>query len=431
MSSDKFRAELNDLTFQEYINAQKFYVENRFIDDALKIKAIAELQRALLELSPAEPENDEPLLRVGEFCESVGDPPPMVVAGLLEANTVMLVSALPKTGKSFLMMQMADDIASGTPLFGQFEIEKPGPVVYLMMEGSRYQTKARIVKRGMDVRNPEVYIFHTRRDLSKPSGVKWLCDKIAPLNPSLVIVDTARQAFNMDDWNNASLVQTRLQPLVEAVQRNSPVQFPSGTACIIVHHNNKSALATGGNKISGSNAFQGIVDGYMILDNKKRLPNKDLQFTAECEGRIDLPESITFVMDYETLHVRAVDEGEAAALKAENANAALKSKYALFADLINKSESGLTAGELETKTGIAKSYVSKILSSMGSEGRVMKAGTKPTGGKGSPAAVYVVPPQDLINSSLLYKGEHLNATDENEPPAIASDALNSFFGDDE
>ena len=429
MPSDKFRAELNDLTFQEYINAQKFYVENRFIEDTLKLKAIAELQRALLELSPAEPENDEPLLRVGEFCESVGEPPPMVVAGILEANTVLLVSAKPKTGKTFLMMQMADDIASGTPLFGQYEIEKPGPVIYFMMEGSKYQTKARMIKRGMDERNPEVYIFHTRRDLSKPSGVKWLCEKIAPHNPSAVIIDTARQAFQMDDWNNASLVQARLQPLVEAVQRNSTVQFPAGCACIIVHHNNKSAMATGGDRISGTNAFQGIVDGYMILDNRKRLANGDLQFTAECEGRIDLPECITFVMDTNTLHVRAVDDNEAAVLKAEVANAAIKKQFGIITDLLTKNEDGLTAAEIETKIGMVKSYVSRILSAMAAEGRIVKAGTRNTGKKGFPAAVYVLPPQSDDTNSVdsTLNREHIN----NEPPAIASDALNSFFGDDE
>lgn len=211
MLSARSKSEYNNLLPNDWMKETENYFCGRFQGAEIRVEAWEKLVKTI---SPhvIEEEKQEPLLRVADFYESVGEPPAMIAAGVLAPNTVLLVSAKPKSGKTFLMLQMADDISSGTPLFGKWEVEKPGPVVYLAMEGSKFQFRERIEKRGMHFRNPEVYIYHARKNLSTFEGVQWLVTLIEPIQPSLVIIDTARQAFKVDDWNNASMVQTRLSP---------------------------------------------------------------------------------------------------------------------------------------------------------------------------------------------------------------------------
>lgn len=426
MPNDKFWASYFEMSPDEWQMGQERYFDERFLGTEIRQEAAERMIKLYAGKLPSDMEKEEPLLRVGEFYESVGTPPPMIAAGILSPNTVMLVSAKPKSGKTFLMLQMADDIASGTPLFGKWEVERPGPVIFLAMEGSRYQFRERVEKRGMHKRNPEVYIYHARKDLSTPAGVAWLVNLITPLNPSAVIVDTARQAFKIDDWNNASMVQTRMQPLIESVQKNGPTPFPDGCVCVLVHHNNKNSMAEGGDKISGTNAFQGIVDGYMILDKKKRLANGDLQVEAECEGRIDLPDKITFQMDTETLQVSVLAEEDVEKTKRQNAHEALSKHFDRVMSVINDLNGQATIKDITEGTAYSDSYARKIISGMKADSLIAEVGTRKDE-RGGPGAVMYgpVPNKSCYSSHSSLKRENNNSPDEDEK----SDMVNAFMND--
>lgn len=396
MASERYVTENLQLPPTDWLQQQREYLVERFQGAEARIEAVQMVVDMALGTLP-EANDDEKMLRVGEFFESVGKPPPMIADGILAPNEVLLVSARPKHGKSFLMLQMADDIASGRPLFGKWELERSGPVVYLAMEGSKYRFRERIERRGMHERNPEVYVYHARRDLSTAKGIAWLIEQIEPIQPALVIVDTARQAFRLDDWNNPSIIQMRLGPFVEAVQRNGPLKFPEGTACTIIHHNNKNPNAEGGDKISGSNAFQGIVDNYIILDKKRRHGNGDLQVEAEFEGRIDMPDKVMFLMNSETLEVRVVEENEAASFRAQSMMESLQKHFPTVQTALQQNGGSQSAADLERHTGITKSFLSRVLREAVEAGAIVKTGTKKAG-RGSPVTLYGLPTG--FNSSL-------------------------------
>src|SRR5262252_1159086 len=81
------------------------------------------------------------LLRYKEFIETFPPEMPHIVEGILEPNTVFLLSGSPKSGKSYIALQLAEDIATGRPAFGRFKVNKAGPVVYLILEGPQSQAQ--------------------------------------------------------------------------------------------------------------------------------------------------------------------------------------------------------------------------------------------------------------------------------------------------
>ena len=69
-----------------------------------------------------------------ELIAAAGCLPPMLVDRLLPDHSLCLLTGKPKTGKSFLALDIADRISSGVPVFGELTVNRPGPVLYLAME---------------------------------------------------------------------------------------------------------------------------------------------------------------------------------------------------------------------------------------------------------------------------------------------------------
>lgn len=248
-------------------------------------------------------ENEPELLPVAEWAARLGPQPNGHVEKLIPPNSVFLLAGKPKSGKTFMALEIAEAVALGDRVLGLGT--RRGPVCYFSMEDSPWQFKERCAQRGTLDRAPELYIYKGRRDVSTPEGVVWLEQKIADVAPSLVVLDTARQAFGMANWNDAAEVTTRLRPLMDLAGR-----LPNGGSILLVAHSNKNPLAEGGDRISGSNALQSAVDCYMILDKVRRNQDEDLEGEAECQGRIDMPPKFGWTMNRYSLRFRRMDDNE-------------------------------------------------------------------------------------------------------------------------
>ncbi len=248
-----------------------------------------------------EGETEAPLLRATDWAATVKDNPPQVVSDLIPAHSLILLGGKPKCGKTFWALQLAEDIATGAMALGRWKVKKPGPVVLLNMEDTAYQFRDRLRMRGTLERNPDIYVCKTRKDLSGMEGIAWLSTLVEDIQPSLVVIDTARQALRPQNWNDAAEVNAVTGPLKE---------FAEGLkhgSVLLVAHLNKDRMAQGGDRISGSNALQSQVDGYMLLDRVSRDADGDLTGICLCEGRIDMPAEFGWTMNHSDLHVRALD----------------------------------------------------------------------------------------------------------------------------
>jgi len=338
------------------------------------------------------------------------------------------VTAKPKHGKTFFMLQMADDVATGGKLFGKWDIDKPGAVVYFAMEDGKHRFRERVMRRGMHERNPEVYIYTTRKDMSTAEGIQWMKDKIAPINPVLVIIDTARQAFNMQDWNSAGEVTSKVRPMMEATR-----DLPNGCSIVVVAHNNKNANAEGGDRISGSNALQSICDGYIIIDNKKRLATGDLVAEAECEGRIDMPDKFLWQMDTETLQIKVLDDEESEQVRHNQKEASFEKQYDRIERAILAKDGQATQAEIATHTGLTKQFISRIIQQMIRAERLKTDGERKLPKGGTPSTLYAIAKQretvwgGVGGVNSIVKGD----TEPKGDFSPSSDAVETFFGSGE
>ena len=87
--------------------------------------------------------------RIASYNELLNDdskpPKPIIDNGVLIDGTLLLLIGPPKSKKTFLTMNLALSIASGSDFSG-FKVPKPKKVLYLLAEGGYYATRDRLKK---------------------------------------------------------------------------------------------------------------------------------------------------------------------------------------------------------------------------------------------------------------------------------------------
>jgi hypothetical protein len=266
------------------------------------------LRRAyLVALQPAgadgEADNNAPrFLQAGEFLKMVGDPPAMLVDQLLPEKSTVLLSGKPKAGKSLMALDLLDDLCQGRPIFGQFRVNRAGPVCYLGMEDGRYEIANRLLKRGLrstDTARP-LYVCASRLRLPDPDSLALLAEVVAQIQPVLIVVDTAREALGIRDWNDPAEVSDAIRPVRDFARQHCTV--------LIVAHNRKAAGEDSGDEIAGSNAFSSSVDGWISAPRFERLANGNRRLYLSINGRGGMNGEAVVEMDTHDLHFAVVPD---------------------------------------------------------------------------------------------------------------------------
>ena len=246
------------------------------------------------------------------FLKQVGNPPPMLIEGLLPDKSLFLLSGKPKAGKSFLALDMAYAVRSGEAVFGKYKVNRPGPVVYLGMEDGEYEIANRLLARGRrgDADTDGIEICSERFVLSDPERMETLRAQLEPLKPSLLIVDTAAEALGIRDWLNRGEITDKVGSLRDLARQVCAV--------LLVSHNRKSD-GEAGDEIAGSNAFTGAVDGWISAYKVESLANGNRRLFLRTEGRGGVRGELAVEMDTKTLHFTALSAEEAEREKAQSA----------------------------------------------------------------------------------------------------------------
>jgi hypothetical protein len=130
-----------------------------------------------------------------------------LVQGLLETDSFSCLFGDPGAGKSFIAIELAACVATGTPFFG-FEVKRPGPVIYLAGEGRVglvRRFRAWSIARGMPLDDAPLYLnsgaVSLIDDASMLSVVKALKTLVKELGrpPALAILDTWSRTLGGDD----------------------------------------------------------------------------------------------------------------------------------------------------------------------------------------------------------------------------------------
>src|ERR1700686_1297378 len=84
-----------------------------------------------------------PVVRVGEI-PSADDAPRWLVEGLWGANSVGVIGGAPKCAKTWLGLDMALSVATGTACLGKYAVPEPGPVLVYLAEDALPVVRERI-----------------------------------------------------------------------------------------------------------------------------------------------------------------------------------------------------------------------------------------------------------------------------------------------
>ena len=245
-----------------------FRISSRQIIDLYNL-----LHNACSTVSTVEPLS---IVTASDLNKKVYAKPPFIVSGFLCAGLTLL-AAPPKTGKSFLALDLACCIAEGKPFWG-FQTSK-GAVLYCDLEGTQWRTQERlpIVGRSSRTDCPEL-LSNVYNVAPVDAGlIEQLTTWIEAVeNPKLIIIDTlAHVKGRVSRGEDAYSADTRfMKPLHD-------LAVSKGIAILAITHTRKANgfdLDDPFDAVIGSTAQYGNSDAGWIIGGKRNDNKK--QFTA-------------------------------------------------------------------------------------------------------------------------------------------------------
>ncbi len=179
-------------------------------------------------------------------------------------QAVGIIGGSPKSCKTWLALEMAVSVASGSPCLDTFAVFSPGPVLLYAAEDSaatlrsRVETLARLHKVNFERLDVHIITVDSLR-LDHPDHQDRLESTLHVYKPALLVLDPLVRVHAIDE-NVAGQVAALLGYL-RSLQRKT------GTAIALVHHVRKNASPTGaaGNSLRGSGDLYAWLDSFLYL----------------------------------------------------------------------------------------------------------------------------------------------------------------------
>jgi len=186
-----------------------------------------------------------------------------LVTGLWAEQAVGIVGGEPKCCKSFLALELACAVASGSPCLRRFSVPQPGRVLLYAAEDAAHVVRRRLegicAAAGCDLTALDVQVITAptlRLDLATDRAA--LERTVAELRPRLLILDPFVRLHRIDE-NAAGEVAPLLAYLRELNRRYA-------LAVLLVHHARKSAAGMrAGQALRGSSEFHAWGDSNLYL----------------------------------------------------------------------------------------------------------------------------------------------------------------------
>ena len=216
------------------------------------------------------PEADDdalPVVRAADLDD--GDTHPRWLIDTLWARAAVgVLGGAPKSCKSWLALDLAVSVATGTPCLDVFDVADPGPVVLYMAEDAAPVVKARLTgicrARGLELASAPIHVITIpvlRLDRGRDQA--RLRAAVRRLAPRLLVLDPFVRLHRIDE-NDAGEVSALLGYL-RTLQRQLDV------AVLVVHHARKNGSAGGqaGLSLRGSGDFHAWGDSNLYLRRQK------------------------------------------------------------------------------------------------------------------------------------------------------------------
>jgi len=205
-----------------------------------------------------------PVLRPCDLQASPDSTTPWLIDQLWTAQAVGIIGGHPKCNKTWLALEMAVAVASGSACLNRFAVPSAGPVLLYAAEDSASDLRLRLESLAHHHRIPlasldlRVIAADSLR-LDRTADQGRLAATLRLHRPALLILDPLVRLHAIDE--NAAGEIAALLGYLRALQRQS------GSAIALVHHARKNVAAYGGAGYSlrGSSDLYAWVDSFLYL----------------------------------------------------------------------------------------------------------------------------------------------------------------------
>jgi hypothetical protein len=283
-----------------------------------------------------------------------------LVTGLWSEEAVGLVGGEPKCCKSFLALDLAVAVASGTPCLRHFPVSRPGRVLLYAAEDALHIVRRRLegICAAADVSLQELDVHVITAPtvrLDVPADRARLEHTVEQLKPRLLVLDPFVRLHRIDE--NASGEVAPLLAYLRELQRRHNL------AVLVVHHAKKGAgRIRAGQALRGSSEFHAWGDSNLYL---RRLGN-ELTLTVEHRAAPSPP----------TVTLELTQRGEALALEVQTPSTAeVPAPTSIddrILDALRNSNRPLSTSELRSQCPTRKATLYARLTQLTTDGRLVR-----------------------------------------------------------
>jgi hypothetical protein len=283
-----------------------------------------------------------------------------LVTGLWSEQAVGIIGGEPKCGKSFLALDLAVAVATGTPCLRRFPTRQRGPVLLYAAEDAapivRHRLEGIAHAAGVDFQSLDVHVITvpTLR-LDRSEHCQALRATVAQLRPVLHILDPFVRLHAIDE--NAAGEVAPLLGFLRSLQRDHH------TAVALVHHARKGAgHERGGQALRGSSELHAWGDSNLYL---RRL-DQNLYLSIEHRAAPSTDRlQLSLNANPPALALAVVDKDTAQPVRQSSAQQRLE-------QILAQSTSPLTQRQLRDAARLRASNVSNALADLVATGRIKR-----------------------------------------------------------
>ena len=189
-----------------------------------------------------------------------------LIQSLWTHEAVGILGGPPKCCKSWLGLDMAVSVASGTPCLGRFAVENRGPVLIFLAEDSLADVRSRIaaICSHRRLALSELNLFSITADrlrLDLKEDQKRLDETLNHLKPRLLLLDPLVRMHHLDENSSGDIA--RILGFLRELQRQHHL------AIVLVHHSSKRQHARPGQALRGSSDLHAFGDSNAYLSRRQ------------------------------------------------------------------------------------------------------------------------------------------------------------------
>ena len=213
--------------------------------------------------APAAP-SPFPVVRPSDLQTSAGSSAPWLIDQLWTAQAVGIIGGTPKSFKTWMALEIAVSVASGSTCLATYAVASPGPVLLYAAEDSQSAIRSRLESlarhHGLDLASLDIRVITADSlRLDRTADQERLEATLLVHRPVLLILDPLVRLHAIDE--NAAGEIAALLGYLRLLQRKT------GAAIALVHHARKNVSANGGAGYSlrGSSDLYAWVDSFLYL----------------------------------------------------------------------------------------------------------------------------------------------------------------------